>query len=572
MQRTCLYCGASFRAKRATRKYCSDNCKQLAYFKRNGMVFGVNGLQPSPDPATNFTVNPIVKPDNVKSVNQSSVKNDAVKAIVPVSVKENTLKSLSVKSDADNVKPEQVFMQKQQEVAQTLSDNKVREIINAINAALDVKLERFFDNVKKELDVKYASLYANWGLAQNTLEGEPVVPLCAQIPFTGVVIKGSETLNLKPTEDVSVNFDVKDGNTFIVKSDVKDDPYYLTNEGEKEDKIEDTESESLFTESEQALPTRMQYVDFPDDEDEREDKNELYDMDEEGGEENEHGNDNEFYDNTERITQGETEQQPESKQETTEEVKEKLQGLTERAEKVLPEKEQKSEEGADEAKGSEPEYHWFDSAYLFNVMRHYENDNGGDLLKDNTPDSDWVDVRLLCLIESVIKLNSFAHIDNETLRSINDAFNLLVNSRAFLSLPSYHPFLNTAIGLADLVSNLEKTNRNTPKPRVRLSFKKKAELVAIRLMMTNAGVQRKKFSELDFNDAQPRVQNKNVAKEKGVWDRYKDYVAQGLIDDDGEDEEDNEETDYHNLKLKENPYNVRIRYFHKYGKFPAKAA
>ncbi len=38
MQRTCEYCGSLFSFVRATKKYCSDNCKQMAYFKRNGFV------------------------------------------------------------------------------------------------------------------------------------------------------------------------------------------------------------------------------------------------------------------------------------------------------------------------------------------------------------------------------------------------------------------------------------------------------------------------------------------------------------------------------------------------------
>lgn len=38
MESTCLYCGEHFTAIRSSKKYCSDNCKQMAYFKRNGLV------------------------------------------------------------------------------------------------------------------------------------------------------------------------------------------------------------------------------------------------------------------------------------------------------------------------------------------------------------------------------------------------------------------------------------------------------------------------------------------------------------------------------------------------------
>ncbi len=48
MESTCLYCGGHFTAIRSSKKYCSDNCKQMAYFKRNGLVLsGTTELEPS---------------------------------------------------------------------------------------------------------------------------------------------------------------------------------------------------------------------------------------------------------------------------------------------------------------------------------------------------------------------------------------------------------------------------------------------------------------------------------------------------------------------------------------------
>jgi hypothetical protein len=37
MKKRCLYCDTEIDYKRLTKKYCNDNCKQLAYFKRNGL-------------------------------------------------------------------------------------------------------------------------------------------------------------------------------------------------------------------------------------------------------------------------------------------------------------------------------------------------------------------------------------------------------------------------------------------------------------------------------------------------------------------------------------------------------
>jgi hypothetical protein len=48
MEKECAHCGGSFVAKRKSKLYCSDNCKQLAYYKRNGLVLQGNRSQHTP--------------------------------------------------------------------------------------------------------------------------------------------------------------------------------------------------------------------------------------------------------------------------------------------------------------------------------------------------------------------------------------------------------------------------------------------------------------------------------------------------------------------------------------------
>jgi hypothetical protein len=38
MSTTCLHCGNPMQSQRSTRKYCSDSCKQLAFYKRSGLA------------------------------------------------------------------------------------------------------------------------------------------------------------------------------------------------------------------------------------------------------------------------------------------------------------------------------------------------------------------------------------------------------------------------------------------------------------------------------------------------------------------------------------------------------
>ena len=38
MSTTCLHCGNPMKSHRSTKKYCSDNCKQLAFYRRSGLA------------------------------------------------------------------------------------------------------------------------------------------------------------------------------------------------------------------------------------------------------------------------------------------------------------------------------------------------------------------------------------------------------------------------------------------------------------------------------------------------------------------------------------------------------
>jgi len=85
MESTCLYCEGHFTAIRSSKKYCSDNCKQMAYFKRNGLV--LSGT-PEAEPSLQVPV-VIVKPINT---NEVSVKYDKEKDTVKYANEELTVK------------------------------------------------------------------------------------------------------------------------------------------------------------------------------------------------------------------------------------------------------------------------------------------------------------------------------------------------------------------------------------------------------------------------------------------------------------------------------------------------
>ncbi|MBK7668646.1 MAG: hypothetical protein IPJ32_15695 [Sphingobacteriaceae bacterium] len=119
MESTCLYCGGHFTAIRSSKKYCSDNCKQMAYFKRNGLVLsGTTEVEPSlKAPIV------IVKPDKT---NEVSVKYDKEKDTVKYANEE-----LIVKHDKDE-RSEFEFVSladtEEEEETEIAESNNVREI------------------------------------------------------------------------------------------------------------------------------------------------------------------------------------------------------------------------------------------------------------------------------------------------------------------------------------------------------------------------------------------------------------------------------------------------------------
>ncbi|MBA2611174.1 MAG: hypothetical protein H0U95_04330 [Bacteroidetes bacterium] len=85
MESTCLYCEGHFTAIRSSKKYCSDNCKQMAYFKRNGLVLSGTIEVESSIVVPEVTVKPSI-------TNEIIVKYDKEKDTVKYANEELTVK------------------------------------------------------------------------------------------------------------------------------------------------------------------------------------------------------------------------------------------------------------------------------------------------------------------------------------------------------------------------------------------------------------------------------------------------------------------------------------------------
>ena len=83
MKKKCLYCDADIDCKRLTKKYCNDNCKQLAYFKRNGLQ-----LSNRAEIVVKQLVSEMPKANNIKTVQEEIMNEIAIKVLQLIELRE----------------------------------------------------------------------------------------------------------------------------------------------------------------------------------------------------------------------------------------------------------------------------------------------------------------------------------------------------------------------------------------------------------------------------------------------------------------------------------------------------
>lgn len=93
MEKECAHCGGRFVAKRKSRLYCSDNCKQLAYYKRNGLVLQGNRSQHAPLEGLGI----------VKDVNISAAFSESFITRLNALIEEEVQSRLALRLSADSV-------------------------------------------------------------------------------------------------------------------------------------------------------------------------------------------------------------------------------------------------------------------------------------------------------------------------------------------------------------------------------------------------------------------------------------------------------------------------------------
>lgn len=113
MEKNCIYCGKQYTSKRSSRKYCSDNCKQMAYFKRNGLV--LSGTD-------NVKYERPVNTENVKYANPSSnnVKYDPI--VTRINFSDNKTQPEDRQEKAEQRNEATLANQSEQEISEQQSE------------------------------------------------------------------------------------------------------------------------------------------------------------------------------------------------------------------------------------------------------------------------------------------------------------------------------------------------------------------------------------------------------------------------------------------------------------------
>jgi hypothetical protein len=111
----------------------------------------------------------------------------------------------------------------------------------------------------------------------------------------------------------------------------------------------------------------------------------------------------------------------------------------------------------------------------------------------------WVNPRLRCLLESVIRLSNYATIDQHTLDCVKDALNRMQQSRTFKSLPDDYPFLEIISELALIIRKEPVMKRRDNLVRFRIPLEQKTRLIYARHVLQKI-TPPLKFSELHFNE------------------------------------------------------------------------
>jgi hypothetical protein len=511
MEKNCLYCEAHFTTQRNNKKYCSDNCKQMAYFKRNGLVLskapelgGVKHYAPSATKEQNVkyvSEKPAVKDESSKTVKET------VKYVSPLKVKDVGQGSgNSVKSDSEASR----------------TNEAIELVLNQFMEKIEERMTKRLENVKQEFAVKYG----RQTVKPNFTDEGSQKQVCRPAAFDGLTRAFSENSTRATTNKAPVSETVK----YVLETgSVKDDRENQKADFTFDNIVDQTEIETEEMESEGEKQVKQATENNP--------PLSLFEI--RSGSEEKPG---ESKEGQEIVEEEElfTVEKPELE---TVQKPEAVRIQKSEAEKLFPDMQLKHE-----AKNTvpslkndpEPEYKWVDPKIFKLIESYHQYESKESMFRDaylhwnhqSLESINWINVRLRCLIESMLRLSNYSQIDIKTLFCIADAFNRLMKSDSYITLPSNYPYKELIEELSVKLCELARSNADLETVKFVLPLKRKTMLIALRHEMVKH-TPSMKFSEMDFPEAINAYPIKTGKSEDDDPDDDED-------DDDNEEDEEKE--------------------------------
>lgn len=439
MQKRCTYCDQPFRSPRSNRKYCSDNCRQMAYYARNGFLQAQG--------------------QRVGSVDGGSYIQ------APVIVKYNGRPAVK---DVKYVKPVQTANAKQggEVISEAMLATLAERILSLIEKRIDQKLETVkyglsdtvkHINVKEPLNVKdRASVKRNF--TSNILAGTLDSTMCRVQPFAGLY-----------GNSLSVKHDSGD----IVKDDIDAVKYESTLRYPALTVKDDTD---LTDDSENELE-HVQVQELMDDDD-----NDSPDVEMEE-------------DQDEYMEQEQSEDETLKRGPASCNLRQHFTSTTDRKDidedtDIAPADIRKDVIVKNVNKlpvNRKDEYEWIEPAISEEITdflkkrpsidTHLEALGIGDERRDCVKALTYSK----CLIRNVIRLSDGPAVNAETFVALTNTFTKLVRSNLFTSLPVwFDAYTSTICNLQSKLRSMGMACEDNEPVRIRLSRNMKAQLMAIR--------------------------------------------------------------------------------------------
>ena len=435
MAENCLYCGTAFTKSRRNKIYCNNSCKQLGYFQRK--YAGFNGTP---------------QIETVKKISAPIAENLKLTPVNTVFTQINSSTIKTVKSENETVKEINTVKPMENNVKtvkDSISVKDMKDLFLRFTEKLTGQFNEAIVIMEQRLHAKHEALFIK------QTETENVKQLCTPLPFYGI------TKPLLP-ESHKTDFTLSD-NPSIVKP-------------------EETVKTGFMENTEIVNPDTVK------------DGNVIEEEEQEENEQNEHL---ELY---ETVSSQDEEEETENDEEEDQQEETESEQEINNANFSRPQKPEKSQE-------TEPPYQWVESKLLQNIVQIVERGNNERFFSvighaydfDEAKSMRWLNDRLRCLIEGLIKISNKKEVDKYTFLCLTDAFNRIVNSKSYKIAPNDYPYKQIINEYCLKLNKIVKEQEDQDNVCLHVTMEAKARLIALRYDMMSY-TNTLKFSEIDFTE------------------------------------------------------------------------